>query len=399
MGILDPKPASKAEVAAKLDKTEALSTYGRKRGAFEFYDDYSGYADGALPATALTGQANSLHSATDATGLPRISGGYMTFDPAAYLGGYVSRQLEDSVVRIGASFAFTSWSTGGGLACIAVMEEDIHATQLAGQGVPRSPFHLTVSPEAWGLDVFPTKGQPKVNVGGGVFATPLVSDGVTLHRVEGVIDRENKIVYLTLPDGSRKQFSNANFGIAARWIFDEPFKDTNGAGKTLAKFRNFWADSRNMAAIPAAKANSTATALVTPVVSTLVMPSGNNDMVLTTTASKVAGTDTTYVVPTSTNVLVRLEALLDVTTDGPVYFGVFNSSNALIAVGAAATKIGNGLVSATIKLTAGTAGANNTISFCAYKSTAAAAKILLGNYTDANGANVYARASITVTPL
>jgi hypothetical protein len=154
-----------------------------------------------------------------------------------------------------------------------------------------------------------------------------------------------------------------------------------------------------MAAIPAAKANSTATALVTPVVSTLVMPSGNNDMVLTTTASKVAGTDTTYVVPTSTNVLVRLEALLDVTTDGPVYFGVFNSSNALIAVGAAATKIGNGLVSATIKLTAGTAGANNTISFCAYKSTAAAAKILLGNYTDANGANVYARASITVTPL
>lgn len=374
-------------------------TYGRKRGTFEFYDDYSGYADGAVPATALTGQTNSLYSATDPNGIPIISGGYMTYGSSDYLGGYVSRQLDDSVVRIGASFAFTSWSTGGGLACIAVMEEDIKVTQGLGQGVPRSPFHLTISPEAWGLDVFTTKGSPKTNVGGGVFAAPLVADGVTLHRAEGVIDRENKIVYLTLPDGTRRSFTHASFGIAAKWVFDEPFRDTSGAGKTLAKFRNFWADSRNMAPIPAAKANNTAQALVTPVKSVLVMPTGNNDITLTTTASKIAGTDCTYVVPTSTNVLVTLEAMLDVTTDGPIYFGVFNSSNALVAVASAATKIGNGVVSVSIALTAGTAGANNTISFCVYKSTAAVAKVLLGNYTDGGGANVYARASITVTPL
>lgn len=366
---------------------------GTKQGSVEFSDDFSQHPDGP-PTTALTGQTYSLHAAVPAAA-PVIAGGYLTYSDSAYLGGYATVQLEQSVIRFGGSFAFTPWSNGGGLACFAAMEEDIHTTQMAGQGVPRSPFHLTISPEAWGIDVFPVKGQPKVNLLGGLFATRLTADGATLHRAEVVIDQAGKTAYVTLPDGQRHAIKSPHFAIPATYVYAEPFRDAPGAGKTLAKFRNFWADSRNQAVIQDANALNNAPAKT---VATFYMPAGQADMVLTPTITRVPGTQLTYTVPDSTVVLVRIEALLDVTAPGPVHFGLLNQYGALTAMRTMATKVMNGRVETIINLVAGSPGQRNTISMCAYLGGAAVATVPIGNYLDAAGANVFAGVSIIVTP-
>jgi len=389
--LLTAGTVADARLPTRLGDAALSSTYGRKQGAMEFSDDYSAKANGAPPA-ALTGQAYSLYSATNPNGIPTISGGYLTYADTDYLGGYSTIPLENGCVKLGASFALTAWTVGGGLAAIAAMEEDIKVTQAAGQGVPRSPFHLTIAPDSWGLSVFITKGGSPTTVISGLFTPNLVADGTTLHRVEGVIDTVNQKVYLTLPNGERHTASHPAMGVAAPFVFVEPYRDTNVAGKTKAKFRNFWADSRN--AQPLAEAKALAKIPAGPI-AVENMPGVQSDMVLNTTASAVAGVSASYIVPDSGTVIVTVEGLLDQTAAGPVYFGMFDESNALVAVRTVSTKITNGRFSLRMPLTTGTPGQAKTAKMCAYLGGTAAATLLLGNYgTPA----IYAGASIMVTP-
>lgn len=374
------------------DQSTLQTAYGRKQGTLEFSDDFTNKPNGAVP-NALTGQPYSLYSATNPNGIPTISGGYLTFADTDYLGGYATVKLEGPVIRFGASFAFTSWTTGGGLAALSCHDQDIRVTQNAGQGVPRSPFHLTIAPDSWGVDVFQTLGSSPTHIAGGTFSPNLTADGATLHRVEVVLDRVNAVAYLTLPNGERHTISNSYMNIGAPYVFIEPYRDTSAAGKTKAKFAQFWADSRNQNPIPAAKATAKIPAVS---VATENMPGTQSDMALTTTASAVSGVSASYVVPDSGTVLVTLEGLLDVTAAGPVYFGILDENNALTAVRTVATKVTNGRFSLRLPVSTGTPGQTKTAKMCAYLGGTAAATLLLGNYgTPA----IYAGASILVTPL
>lgn len=367
--------------------------YGKRQGALEFSDDFTQHPDGT-PGEALTGQQYSLHSATDPNGQPFIANGYLTYGDTDYLGGYATVEFEQPVVRFGASFAFTPWTTGGGLACLAAMSQDIKDTAEAGQGVPASPFHLTIAPDAWGVDVFTATGTAPTRIDGGVFTSPLTADGTTLHRVDVVLDRENALAYLTLPTGERRVISTPYLRTEARFVYIEPYRDNAAQGKTKPLFRNFWGDSRNQLMIPEAKANTKAVQGRWTAV-TENMPGTQSDVVLNSAPAKIPGATVEYVVPESGTVLITLEGLIDVTAAGPVHFGIVDESDALTSVRTVATKVMNGRVSLRLPVSTGRPGDLKRASMCAYLGGSAAARLLLGTY---GNPAIYAGASIMVVP-
>ncbi len=378
-----------SDLPQRLSVADLSATYGALFATgTEYNEDFSKFPDGSF-AKASTGQAYSHHFTTADREL-KVVGGFATYAATADLGGYASVLLDKDVEWLGGYFKFTSWSTGGGSVVFAATEEDIKATINAGQGIPRMAAHLTISPENVSVDVCLTKGTSVTNVFNLVFSTALAADDATIHSAWLAIDKKRGQAYLIDPNGNVHKLTHAGFNIPAKWMFSEVFRSATATGKTLGKIAKAQADSRDSGRLPLVIALHKASPKAVAVEN---MPGVQSDMTLTTTAAKVAGTDTTYTVPASGTVVVTLEALVDVTAAGPVHFGIFDSGNALISVRTVATKPVNGRLSLRLPLTHGTPGQTKTISMCAYLGGTAAAQILLGNY---GTPNIYAGASVFV---
>lgn len=239
------------------------SAYGR---GLEIAGVFTGLADGAVPTKVLTAQTATAYGASDVSGRqPAIVGGKLTYASSSqFLGSYYQVHAEGDVVYLSAGFTFSSWTTGGGLACIALTEQDFVAYHRANNAVPRAPFHLTISPEAWNLEAFPTAGGAAVSlIGGGKLwaGGNLAANGTTVHRVTAVIDKSKGHASLFMPNGAIFQVSHAHLGIPGSFAFVESYRDAL-SGRTQVGFTDFSFDSRRIDLIPAAaSAGVTATTL------------------------------------------------------------------------------------------------------------------------------------------
>lgn len=206
-------------------------------GSHEVSENFGGAQDGVRTVTS-SGQPVSLYPDSGPR-TPRVEDGWLTFDAnEAIGGGYYTVKLSGPAQSVGAEFAFTPWSMGGGLLCIAFMETDIAKSSPV---VPRSPMHFTISPEAWGIDVFDVQGGTARQVAKGLFDTPLVSDGTTLHRVSIELDGDTATV--KLPNGETVTATDPAIALHARYVFLEPWRtEDDTTNQTLPKVRSWWAD-------------------------------------------------------------------------------------------------------------------------------------------------------------
>lgn len=321
--ITTPASATATALSATIDGSV------RPVSAMEVREDFS-FSPNGTPTHTQTGQPVIVYP--EGGNKPRVTGGYLTFDAAAVGGGYYSVELERDIVRAGFRVAFTPWTTGGGLFCMAFTEgvKDSEAST-------RKPVHFTISPEAWGMDVTDTDGTPVRRIGGGVFATPLVSDSFTLHTVEIVLDRARANVYITLPDGNTVRLNDAGFAIPARFIFLEPFKSTGSPNQTLALLREWWATSHASESVAQAIQTRALSGRVGElenkpqqggVVFAEAAPTTNSSMTLSTTRTPVPGAEVTVTVPPSGKLLVRMAAFVEITASGSVvFFSVVDMAN------------------------------------------------------------------------
>lgn len=206
------------------------------------HESFSLVADGPAPSFAGTLPVTNYQSSPGAT--PHVRAGYLTTaNPDEALGGsYRIANLGSDVTRVGASFAFTPHTARGGVLCLSIQAESI----AVGDPVPLSPAHFVIGATGWSLDVNAEAGTGVDVLVGGKFDTPLASDGVTLHRIDVELDRAASKLRLTLPDGSRRTFTNAAFGLAGQHVYVEPFKSPQGgplANQANALVSEWWADT------------------------------------------------------------------------------------------------------------------------------------------------------------
>lgn len=371
--------AAIAALGASLSSTYAARLAARS----EYLDDFSQYSDGYLPTNAPTGETYVNHYATPAARI-RVADGFATFDPTAIAGGYASVELSKDVVRIGGVVKFGPYSVDGGLAAWAITQEEIGSTVTAGLGLPAMAAHLQFSPKTISVQVGPTAGGALVNVFGYTFPTPLVADDAMEYLVELILDKANGCAYLLIPgEGRIVKMTHAAFSIPARWTYFEPYRNSAGGatGKTLAKFRQVWADSRDLSAVGAAAAIAAA-APRSPLAVVSAMPEGDQTMTLTNTPTAVPGAEITFTFPPSGRVLLRFSAFVDVTVDGVVYLGYKDADNVTIAIDSVAHKVSHsGKVFATFVRT-GTPGASFTAKMIAFRDVLpTAATLILGQLT------------------
>lgn len=210
----------------------------------EVNEDFATYPDGAL-TTLVSGQEWELLAYQgEADSLPRVESGRMTFDDDGRGGGYAAVHLGGPITRVGATWAFTSFTNGGGSMTFALMDKMIGSSP----GLGRMGLHLRIEPTLWALGVVDGPSPTSVtDLHIGSFSTPLAADGVTEHRVEVTVDREQQRVFLTLPDGSViRSRAHAAFAQLCDWVFWEPYRDVGGTPSTKTKplFHRVWASSR-----------------------------------------------------------------------------------------------------------------------------------------------------------
>lgn len=271
------KPVSTAQAAADLavlDATAPLLT-----GGSELREAFWTMADGPPPAVSATRQAMTNFQFY-AGAAPYVRSGFLstTTTASAQAGSYRIAQLAGPVLRVGARFAFSSYTAGGGLLALSIQATSI-ATKVEGQ-VPVSPMHFTISPTGWSLDVNDVDNTAVETVASGTFDTALTADGATLHSVEIVLDRDRQQCFVTFPDGQTVVFTDSRFALAGQWVYIEPFKAAGSLStKTNALVREWWADSRAVEALPAIR-RAAVTPWVAPTFSGTWVNSGGTNQTL-----------------------------------------------------------------------------------------------------------------------
>jgi hypothetical protein len=215
-----------------------VASFFQLRSGSGVSDDFSDDRDGQKTITDSGQVVNLFPSSSPRT--PRVKDGWLTFDEIdGVLGGYYIVNVPQ-VNRATAELAFTPWSKGGGLFCLAFMEEDIAESSPV---VPRSPMHLTMSPTHWSVDVFDEKGVAARTIADGEFIEPLVADGATLHAVAVELDSSAGTVHVALPDGVEVTASDPAIEVVANYVYIEPWRTTASTDETLAKVRKWSAGS------------------------------------------------------------------------------------------------------------------------------------------------------------
>lgn len=209
----------------------------------ELRESFATVPDGSAPATLVGGSAAvTNYSGPNAAAAPYVRDGFLTTtDPDSAAGGsYRIVELGADVTRVGATFAFTEHTMGGGLLCLSIQDGS-----LAEDGpVPVSPVHFVIYPGGWEIDANAEAGTGVESVTSGRFAEKLVADGQTLHTVEILLDRAAGTVQLSLPDGSVETLVWPGFNLPGSHVYVEPFKTPGDLGeKTDALVREWWAGS------------------------------------------------------------------------------------------------------------------------------------------------------------
>lgn len=242
------KPVSTAQAAA--DNQVLVASAPVQATGSELREAFGSMSDGAAPAAAVTRQTTTNFSFY-AGALPYIRDGFLsTTDPTtAQAGSYRIAQLTNPVLRVGARFAFSTYSVDGGLLALSIQATSI-SLKTEGQ-VPVCPMHLTISPTTWSLDVNDTDNTAVETVASGTFDVPLTADSTTLHTVEVVLDRDRQKCYVTFPDGDTVEFSDSRFALPGAYVYVEPFKTAGSlSSKANALVREWWADSRMIEVLP-----------------------------------------------------------------------------------------------------------------------------------------------------
>lgn len=209
----------------------------------ELREHFDGLPDGATPTNADTGQPMVDYEPFGGGNTFVIRNGRLTRldHTVAMYGAYRIAELSRDVVRIGATFAFTPWTAHGGLLCLSIQETSI-AENVA---VPVSPMHLRLTPVDWAIDVNATAATEVEGVSSGTFREPLVADGVSLHTIEIIIDRQLGQCHLSLPNGAQVTLGDARFKLPGRFAYIEPFKGSSVdlPNQTEPLVKSWWADS------------------------------------------------------------------------------------------------------------------------------------------------------------
>jgi len=230
--------ASEVTTAGTATKIAIDATISR-RVETEFHDSFAGKPDGAVPVSD-SGHTYTLYP-PDGNRKPVLRGGKLTFatdNPGATTygsGGYANIKTLHPITHAEASFTLTPWTTVGGLACLALMTDNMVGTTHV------SPAHLIVAPEYWSFGVFTAPNVPITILKQVNYKTNLVADGVKVHTMSVDIDRTAGIAYVSVPypDGSQQTFAIQHDTIktAAYAGYIEPYQGTTGgADYSLAEF-------------------------------------------------------------------------------------------------------------------------------------------------------------------
>lgn len=226
------KPVSTAQATA--DATTAART------TTELWQRFRSVANGAVP-NPPTGQTLVCFGSVTT---PVIIGGKISSatstGPSA---SYTQAQLTDNVSRIGARWTIASGSTTPGTIGIIAWADDYSQHQLPSPIVPDSICHLAISSTGWTYSTVDTSGTFHT-AASGTFDTALVADGTTVHTAEVVIDRENGVAYVQLPDGTTATVTDTRIKtLNSTWAVVEEYRGNSTT--SLVGILEWWADSQH----------------------------------------------------------------------------------------------------------------------------------------------------------
>jgi hypothetical protein len=290
--VNDPTSATSTALRAALDPSAGM----------EVRDRFADYAEGSSPTRAATGQPY-IYDPTTGNRHARIVGGKLTMVETTGAGSYTMVQLNAAGQEIGATATFSSYTTSGGVLCLAFFSDAI--TETAGHvNVTDASVHFTFGPTGWQFNCFQAGVEVDPGNASGTFSPALAADGTTAHTASVVLDRANATAYLTLPDGTKRVVTHPLIGsLDSRFATIEPFR-LNGSTDSLASIVEWWASSR----VPERLADQRwALSLASPPIVAFSNPASRQTVTLTSSAQEVAADlRHTFQMPPSGRVVVEL---------------------------------------------------------------------------------------------
>mgnify|MGYP001575276346 CR=1 FL=1 len=204
-------------------------------------DAYAGKGTAAL-TTADTGQVWQVDGSGDANSTPSIIDNKVTNTTVAAgaRAGYFEFE-NPNVNQLGASWTFTSHTTGAGAAGLLIFSSSVTAritNNVFTAAAPDAPCHLSFGPSTWSYAVI--DGGSFVVIGSGSY-TALAADDSTVHSAS-VLLRANG-ARVTLPNGNQTTITDSRIASVAKgWPCFEIFA-LNASTDPKAKFTEVWADS------------------------------------------------------------------------------------------------------------------------------------------------------------
>lgn len=381
-------------IGGALSKSDAKARRALANTARAVRDDFALYADGDLSKTA-TGHDYHVWPAAGAA-KPVISGGKMTY-AAAQGAGYASAELAEPIVKLGCRFTLGPYTTVDGVAALIAWVNDIGPSYDAGNGVPATPFHLTIGATQWQLATFPGGGGGIQYIGSGTFAAPLAADAATVHTVEGWIDYVKGVAIIALPDGSVVKVTDAKIKKMAYYACVEPFRYNAGGTDSMPAFCSWWAEAGDHGLIAEGyekyEAWKRAEGLLP--VATTNFPAVDASYALPAGPTAVPGTDAFVIVPPSGKLLVRLSAFVDITADGLIFLHLYSGVTGYLTecVGTKTAHGGRIMVEKVVTMAPAAIGQGYTFHMRANAASGAATLKLHDG-----GADAFA-ATISITPL
>jgi len=366
-----------AEATARADADTILTGSVNKRAyldaaGLEYNEDFSTRDDGAF-TTALTGQPFTFLGPAIT-----VTDGYASFPNTSEGGAYASVKLDGDAVWLGGEFKMTPYTSNGGLVVFAMTEEDIKATQNAGEGLPRMSAHLCISPTEITLDVLTLKGTSVTRLWDHQFNTPLLSDDTQVYSAYICLNRSEGIAYIIDPYGEVHAVQHSGFKIPSPWVFFEPFRTLGGAAtQTRAKFRTVQADSRDHSRSSIARALARRGTEQKVVV---YQPGADSDQILSMTPTVLAGTLQTVTFPATGKIHATITAFIDITAapDGAAYICVADAAGTILSKQAAGSAVAHSGWTTTKVTFVGEAGSLFTGQVAAYAAGGLTAVLKLG---------------------
>lgn len=356
MGIMDPKPPTRAElsatyvpkwkpntaylagdpvlspagdtVTAKIGFTSGATynpvnwNYAPTARQVDARDSFALKANGLLAtgAAADSGHQYTIAKNVTSTGY-KIVGGYLMHDQGtttATTADYAGIKLPGRVGRIWADFRYPTSAITQSENLVLIVSDALFANTTPGDSFANSAAHFNITRSGWSYEILQKTPFLTTQIASGTFATPLAFD--TDYQV--AVEYSGTTATIFLPDGTTKTATHAmidtwrgQHATIEHYAFD-------GSARSLLQVKSWGADIEKTDLSRALTMSRVQSSLLPKAFS--YRPATQVDYTATASLADVDATNAaiTFTAPSTGKVIVRIQAWLDTNSTGDTLWGL-----------------------------------------------------------------------------